>query len=91
MTDPVNCTVFRCSKQLEMYVYVLDSQNTEELPAVLLKKMGELTEVMTLSLTAESKLARAKPEKVIKALVSDGYYLQMPPPAVIDPKMYWGD
>lgn len=91
MTESIDCVVHRCSKQDEMYIYLPTGKTAEELPEELVKQVGRLTEVMELSLTEDSKLARAEPAKVISALQADGYYLQMPPPSHIDPKMYWGD
>lgn len=87
----VDCVVHRCSKQDEMYLYLRDGVQIDELPDGLMDKLGRLTEVMPLSLSAESKLARVEPAKVVAALEAEGYYLQMPPPKNIDPKMYWGD
>ena len=87
----LNYIVYRCSRQDEMYLYLRADVEQDTLPEALLKKMGQLTEVMPLSLSANSKLARANPEKVMAALSENGYYLQLPPPKHIDPKLYWGD
>lgn len=74
-----------------MYLYLREGVDADSLPEALLKKLGRLTEVMSLSLTPDSKLARAEPGKVIAALEAEGYYLQLPPPRNIDPKLHWGD
>tara|TARA_R110000787_G_scaffold58117_21_gene132500 strand:- start:15327 stop:15605 length:279 start_codon:yes stop_codon:yes gene_type:complete len=78
-SKPVSCTVYRCSKQPEMYLYVREGLETTELPEALLSKAGKLTHVMDLSLTPERKLARVKTEAVIAQLGGNGWFLQLPP------------
>jgi uncharacterized protein YcgL (UPF0745 family) len=48
-------------------------------PEDLQGKLGTLSEVLTLVLTPERKLARAKAADVMTAIVNKGYYLQLPP------------
>ena len=73
------CNVYRCAKKEGMYVYVDKQQGTEQLPDALLQRTGKLTLAMTLMLTPEKKLARAKAEDVLTAIDNQGFYLQMPP------------
>lgn len=87
----MDCVVYRCKKQAEMYLFVRADVNTEALPAPLLRQVGELAQVMELSLTPESKLARAKVPLVLEKLEADGFYLQMPPSALINARLYFGD
>ncbi len=74
-----------------MYLYVRAGMDTGALPPALLKQVGELTEVMELSLSPESKLARAKVTLVLEKLATDGFYLQMPPSALINAHLHFGD
>lgn len=87
----MDCLVYRCSKQDEMYLYLRAGMEPEELPAVLLKRVGVLTQVMELSLTPESKLARADAAQVVEKLELEGFYLQMPPSGLIRPHLHFGD
>lgn len=73
------CTVYRCSRQDEMYLYVSERTKAEDLPVQLLDMTGRLTQVMELELTPERKLARAEVQKVMEKLDDPGFYLQMPP------------
>ena len=75
----VDCVVFRCSKQEEMYLYLRTDVKTATLPAPLLLRAGRLTEVMRLQLTPARKLARVPVASVIAHLQAEGWYLQLPP------------
>ncbi|MGH8541998.1 MAG: YcgL domain-containing protein, partial [Stenotrophobium sp.] len=75
----IACTVFRCSKQDGMYLYVRRDVKSEDLPPALLRMAGALTRAMDLDLDAARKLARADTAKVMRQLALHGYYLQMPP------------
>jgi|SRR5690554_6007175 uncharacterized protein YcgL (UPF0745 family) len=77
--SPLICTVYRCSREREMYVYVARSDGLARLPAELLEAAGTLSEVLTLRLSPERKLARARAPEVLAAIAAQGYYLQLPP------------
>lgn len=71
--------IFRSPRQDEMYLYVDKKKGIKDLPKNLMEHFGPPESVMTLLLTPERKLARAEAKDVCKALISKGYYLQMPP------------
>lgn len=75
----LNCIIYRCAKQPEMYLYRRDDFAVEDIPELLLKRTGELTEVMELTLTPERQLAREDVVKVMHNLVEQGVHIQMPP------------
>ncbi len=83
----MKCVVFRCGRKEEMYLYLPcqgdDESLIEKLPDDLLKLTGHLEKALELEITAERKLARVKTEDVLDALHTKGYYLQMPPNAVL--------
>ena len=83
--------VYRCSKQVEMYLYLRAGLKPEGLPAPLLQRMGTLTHVMDLELKPGLKLARVDAAKVAEKLRDPGYYLQMPPDGHIKGHLYFGD
>lgn len=87
----VHCTVFRCSRQPEMYVYIRSGLPTTELPEALRLRAGHLTEVMQLELHAERRLARVDVRQVMAALTGRGYFLQMPPEGAINGNLDDGD
>jgi len=83
----MKCVIFRCSKKVEMYLYVPLKDDEEalldDLPEGLEKLTGKLEKVMELELTAERKLARAKVGDVIASLTEKGFYIQMPPTDIL--------
>ncbi len=83
----MKCIVFRCSRKEEMYLYLPyqddDAALLETLSDDLLKLTGYLEKALELELTPERKLARVKTDDVLNALQDKGYYLQMPPNAVL--------
>jgi hypothetical protein len=87
----MDCVVYRCSKQDEMYLYVRANVKPESLPVGLLARAGRLTPVMNLTLNPGRKLARVDVSKVIEKVAGQGYYLQMPPEGRIEAPLYSGD
>lgn len=93
MTETIQCRVYRCKKQPEMYLYLREGLDpeSEDIPEALRARTGRLEEVMQLELHPGRTLARAKVELVIGALQSQGWFLQMPPPEILNAPLYWGD
>lgn len=87
----MECIIYRCGKQDQMYLYLRSDLKPEVLPEPLLKRIGKLTQVMSLSLTPERKLARVDVTQVRQKLAEAGYYLQMPPGGHIKAHLYFGD
>lgn len=80
------CHVYKSLADNEMYLYVPQQEDLARVPKALLEKFGKPQRVTTLVLTPERKLARAETAKVLEALRSQGFYLQLPPPP--DEQMY---
>lgn len=78
-TRPLLCTIYRCSREPEMYVYVDRMEGLARVPEELQRRAGTLSEVMTIKLVPERKLARAKAPEVLEAIARQGFYLQLPP------------
>ncbi len=75
---PMICTVYRC-REAELYIYVRREDALTRLPEDLLAKLGNMSEVLTMKLTPERKLARVKAADVLAAIASKGFYMQLPP------------
>ena len=73
------CTIYRGSRESELYLYVVRGDDLSDMPEELLSRMGELKEVMSLVLSAERKLSRVKVETVLEEIEKNGYFLQLPP------------
>ncbi|MDG2091350.1 MAG: YcgL domain-containing protein [Gammaproteobacteria bacterium] len=73
------CTIYKGSRENELYLYVVRGDDLSSIPEELLSRMGELKEVMSLELSAKKKLARVKVETVLEEIENNGYFLQLPP------------
>lgn len=73
------CTIFKSNREQELYVYVPQEQGVENIPEALLERMGQLSEVMTINISPDRKLARAEATKVLGEIDENGFYLQLPP------------
>lgn len=73
------CTVYRSSREKDMYVFVKRSEGISRMPQELLDMLGTTSEVMTLKLGPTRRLARANAGEVLAAIAEKGYYLQLPP------------
>ncbi len=78
-TEKLITEIFRSSRKEGAYLYVEKGKDQSELPELLLKQLGRLEQAMVLVLTPDKKLANADASKVIDAIQSQGFYLQMPP------------
>lgn len=73
------CDIYKSSKDQELYVYIKFGEGLDSLPETLLERLGKPSKVMSLELTPERKLARVDVNKVIEAIHSKGFFLQLPP------------
>ncbi|RAR64706.1 hypothetical protein BCL93_101532 [Onishia taeanensis] len=73
------CEIFKSSRQDEMYLYVDKRNGMQDLPDALLEHFGKPEPVLTMILTADKRLSRAKAADVMAAIDEKGFYLQMPP------------
>jgi uncharacterized protein YcgL (UPF0745 family) len=75
----VLCTIYKGSREPELYLYVDRVDGVARVPEELLARFGNLSEVMTIKLTPQRKLARASAPQVLAAIAEKGFYLQLPP------------
>ena len=79
-----SCLIYRSSKKNETYLYLPVGAVFGDLPEDLRGMFGEPALVMKLDLDRETRLAQADPARVIEALATDGYYLQLPPDTPVE-------
>ncbi|MDX5377488.1 MAG: YcgL domain-containing protein [Halomonas sp.] len=77
--DKLLCEIYKSSRREEMYLYVDKRRGLAEVPEALIERFGKPVTAMTLILTPEKNLARAKASEVMAAIRDKGFYLQMPP------------
>ncbi|MFY0991954.1 YcgL domain-containing protein [Halomonas sp. C05BenzN] len=77
--DKLLCEVFKSPRKEEMYLYVDKRRGLADVPEVLLERFGKPLPAMTLILSPDKRLGRAKAADVMAAIRDKGFYLQMPP------------
>jgi len=79
LVDSIECIVYRASKREDTYLFVARCDELKRVPQSLMQMLGRLDFVMNLTLRPERPLAQSDPLVVMHQLVTDGYYLQLPP------------
>ncbi len=79
-----SCLVYRSSKKQETYLFMPIGAVYDDLPGELRAMFGEPLPVMKLDLEPDTRLAQAEAPRVIEALESDGYFLQLPPDTSVE-------
>lgn len=74
----IECVIYRSIKKDETYIFMPTTTQLSELPAELIKVLGQAEMVMTITLTPEKKMARGTAEEIIKSIHRQGFHLQMP-------------
>lgn len=77
-TTRLACTVYRSSKVEDMYLYVEETEDLARVPEPLLNRFGKPQRALSLVLDEGRKLARADINKVMEAIITQGFYLQVP-------------
>lgn len=77
--DKILCEIYKSPRRDEMYLYVDKRRGLAQVPEALLERFGKPQPAMTLILTEEKPLARAKAADVMAAIRDKGYYFQLPP------------
>ncbi len=73
------CSIYKSSKKEGAYLYIPKKDDFSQVPDTLMQMFGKPIAVMTIKLDGR-KLAQVDIEKVKASLLSDGYFLQVPPP-----------
>ncbi|MGY0219142.1 YcgL domain-containing protein [Endozoicomonadaceae bacterium StTr2] len=73
-------SVFKSSKKEETYLFVQRGKDLNDIPENLRAVFGTPIQVMDMLLTPEKKLAQTDGAKVLEAIETHGFHLQLPPP-----------
>ncbi len=74
------CAVYKSPKKDATYLFVERRDDFSRIPDSLLTVFGKPQFVMLLSLKQPRSLAFVEPERLLEALATQGYFLQLPPP-----------
>ena len=77
------CYIYKPENRADTYLYIQQKDEFTQVPDKLLDMLGKLIFVMDLEITTDTSLARADSEDVLQQLKQNGFYLQMPPKAVL--------
>lgn len=79
MSNITPCYIYKSSKKAELFLFIPEKDQFDDLPAELMTHFGDPEFVMELPLTLERKLARADAKEVLANMADQGFYLQVPP------------
>jgi len=71
------CHIYRSSKKLDTYLYLVDKDDFTVIPQDLLRVFGEPEFSFSFDLTGERKLAKEDSAEVLENLENQGYHLQL--------------
>jgi hypothetical protein len=71
------CHIYRSSRKIDTYLYLLDKDDFSGVPAELLRLFGVPEYSFSFDLTEERKLAREDTSEVLQNLEESGYHLQL--------------
>ncbi|GHE79219.1 YcgL domain-containing protein [Thalassotalea profundi] len=74
------CAVYRSPKKAQTYLFVKKRDDFSEVPDELKSMFGSPILVTIINLATKTKLGLADINKVKENLLTQGYYLQLPPP-----------
>ena len=73
------CYVYRSVKKRGMYLYLPEKDQFDSVPESLIKLIGKTEFSFEFQLNTERKLLRYESSEVMKNLLDNGFFLQMPP------------
>jgi len=74
--------VYKSKRKVDTYLFIEKRDDFSKVPEVLLNTFGKPVFVMLINIGNRETLAGADIKKVKQNLADQGYYLQIPPPAV---------
>lgn len=74
------CAVYKSSKKDQTYLYVPGKDDFSKVPEALMTTFGTPLFVMLMPLLKKRQLPLVDFDNLVKSLVQQGFYLQLPPP-----------
>lgn len=76
--------IYRSPRKQELYLFLAAKDDFEKVPDPVMKAFGAPEFVFELELSPERRLARSDVNEVMRSLIEQGFYVQMPPPPDAD-------
>lgn len=73
------CTIFKGRKAPDTYLFLPSAGALEDVPLAVREGFGPLEHVMDLTLTPHRRLARVDAVTLMRRLLRDGCFIQLPP------------
>ncbi len=73
----MQCFIYRCNLKSDMYIYLAEEDNFENVPKEIFNSLGIVEFSMELEITADSKLAREDAKTVVSNLNEHGFHIQL--------------
>lgn len=74
----MQCFIYRCNLKPDMYIYLAEEDNFENVPKEIFNSFGIVEFAMELNIKTKTKLAREDTATVISNLKEHGFHLQLP-------------
>lgn len=74
----MECFIYRCSLKPDMYIYLAEEDNFENVPKEIFNSLGIVEFSMELDIKPDTKLAREDTGTVISNLKEHGFHIQLP-------------
>lgn len=74
----MKCFIYRSSNKPDLYIYLAEEDNFDEVPRAIFNSLGIVEFSMELELNPDTRLAREDTAIVIKNLEENGFHIQMP-------------
>ncbi|VAW50400.1 hypothetical protein MNBD_GAMMA06-1645 [hydrothermal vent metagenome] len=71
------CFIYRCSLKPDMYIYLAEEDNFENVPKKIFNTLGIVEFSMELDISLETKLAKEDTATVLNNLKQHGFHLQL--------------
>ncbi len=75
----MHCSVYKGRNVPDTYLFISTRGDLDAVPAAVLERFGALEHVMDLVLTPGRRLARTDSRTLLRALLQNGCYVQLPP------------
>ncbi|MCK5394455.1 MAG: YcgL domain-containing protein [Gammaproteobacteria bacterium] len=72
------CYIYRCNLKPDMYIYLAEEDNFENVPREIYNTLGIVEFSMELDISPDTKLAKEDTTAVLNNLKEHGFHLQLP-------------
>lgn len=70
--------IYRCSRKPDMYIYLAEEDNFDNVPKAVFNTLGIVEFAMELEIRQDMKLAKEDPAVILQNLDEHGFHIQLP-------------